>query len=81
MEYLKSKGYSPITMGGSNLVIGSGWHPALFHAEVESLTNAQIIIHSDRVVEINKTKNLEKSATVNQVLAPWHKAEILDVRL
>ena len=65
-------------MGGSNLAIGSGWHPTLFHAEVESLTHAQIITHSDRIVEINKIKNLEKSATVNQVLASWHKGEILD---
>jgi putative methyltransferase (TIGR01177 family) len=65
-------------MGGSHLVIGSGWHPTLFHAEVKSLTNAKIISHSDRIVEINKTENLERSATVNQVLAPWHQGDILD---
>ena len=43
------------------LVVGSGWHPALFQAEVEALTHGIEEILTPRIVRVSNSEGLDLS--------------------
>ena len=50
------------------LVVGSGWHPALFQAEVEALTHSIEEILTPRIIRVSDSEGLDSAATVDQIL-------------
>ena len=82
---------SPLTIGMSCLVIGSGWHPALFRAEIKELSipyEVREVCDSSRIVSIDleeldsKSKlflQLSRSATMDELLFPSGWIRVLDL--
>jgi len=68
MEPVNNGDLSAFHMEKGHLVLGSGWHPSLFQAEVDSLTGV-IKILTPRIVLTNSSSGLDDSATVDQILA------------
>ncbi len=68
MEPVNSGDLSAFLMEKGHLVLGSGWHPSLFHAEVDSLTGVVKIL-TPRIVQTNSDSGLDDAATVDQILA------------
>jgi len=57
------------------ILVGSGWHPSLFRAEMEELSKARPYRFGTRVVlaasDNDFLKNLERSATLDECLNPF----------
>ena len=68
MQPVNNGDASDLVVQQGDLVIGSGWHPALFRAEVSALTSNVDESLTPRVLRVKDSKGLEKAATVDQIL-------------
>ena len=56
-------------MEAAHLILGSGWHPALFQSEVSTLIPGSSNFITERVLAVDSFEGLEMAATVDQVLS------------
>tara|TARA_B100000131_G_scaffold322286_2_gene375702 strand:+ start:4218 stop:5339 length:1122 start_codon:yes stop_codon:yes gene_type:complete len=68
MQPVNNGDVSDLDVQQGDLVIGSGWHPALFRAEVSALTSNIDESLTPRILHVPSSKGLEGAATVDQIL-------------
>ncbi len=68
MQPVNNGDASDLAVQQGDLVIGSGWHPVLFRAEVSALTPNIGESLTPRVLRVPNSKGLERAATVDQIL-------------
>jgi len=78
MEPVNNGDLTAFDMEKGYLVLGSGWHPALFQSEVDSLTEVVKIL-TPRIVQVNSYSGLDDAATVDQILTQHGSGSVISL--